>query len=200
MSIYSSPRRGLGIGSTVALSIACLGLLAGCGSSGKSTASNNAAAGGSTGAAGAATSAATTAAAAAGGAVPGCPTAAQVSAIMGQTFPAPKSQSTSGGVYCNFTNASGGNVVVGVVPFPGGTSSALGTAIASQAQAEGVKAVAVPGLGSAAYLFTLNDASTNSSGVATTTLAILTGTNDVDITAQATTAQVEAIARDMLAG
>jgi hypothetical protein len=199
MSIYSSPRRGLGIGSTVALSIACLGLLAGCGSSGKSTASNNAAAGGSTGAAGAATSAATTAAAAAGGAAPACPTAAQVSAIMGQTFPAPKSQSSSDGVYCNFTNGSS-VVVVGVVPFPGGTSSALETGIASQAQAQGVKSVAVPGFGSAAYMFTLNDASTNASGVATTTLAILAGTNDVDITAQATTAQVEAIARDMLAG
>jgi hypothetical protein len=79
------------------------------------------------------------------------------------------------------------------------SASALKIAADSQANAEKTTAVAVSGLGNAAYSFTLNDAGTNSSGVATTSLEVLDGSKLIDITAEATVAQVDAIARYVLA-
>ena len=54
--------------------------------------------------------------------------------------------------------------------------------------------MAVPGFGDAAYLFTLKDASTNASGIATTVMLIEVGSTLIDITAQATPAHTEALA------
>jgi len=96
---------------------------------------------------------------------------------------------------------SGANLVIEFtsVSEASASASALKIAADSQANAEKTTAVAVSGLGNAAYSFTLNDASTNSSGVATTSLEILDGSKLIDITAEATVAQVDAIARYVLA-
>lgn len=179
--------------------VAVLGL-AGCG--GSSTKASgpaaSAGAGGGTSAGVEGTSAPTTAAAAAGSVNSTCPTAAAISAETGQTFPAPKTSNADGSVLCNYTNSTDGNVVILFAPFPGGTTSTLQGAIASEAQAQGVDAVQVSGFGQAAFLFTLKDAGTNASGVATTTIAILDNGIDIDITAENTVAQVEAIAHGIL--
>jgi hypothetical protein len=83
-------------------------------------------------------------------------------------------------------------------PGPGTTAATLKSVTDSEAQAQKVTTTPVPGLGDAAYTFTLNDAATNSSGVATTAIFILDGSELVDITAQATLAQVESVARSVL--
>jgi len=187
------------LGSAAVLSLACLGLAAGCSSSGSVAIPNNAASGAVPSAGGSAQGAAPTTAAAAGSFKPACPTAAQIGAAVGGTFPAPKVNSSTGSLLCNYNNPdSGANVVIVFASFPGGSPALLQGAIQSEAQAQKVNAVAVPGLGDAAYMFTQNDASTNSSGVATTLLGVLVGSENFDITAEATPAQVETIARDLL--
>jgi len=187
------------LGSAAVLSLACLGLAAGCSSSGSVAIPNNAASGAVPSAGGSAQGAAPTTAAAAGSFKPACPTAAQIGAAVGGTFPAPKVNSSAGSLLCNYNNPdSGANVVIIFASFPGGTPALLQGAIQSQAQAQKVNSVAVPGLGDAAYMFTQNDAGTNSSGVATTLLGVLVGSENFDITAEATPAQVEAVARLIL--
>jgi membrane protease subunit (stomatin/prohibitin family) len=89
-------------------------------------------------------------------------------------------------------------VVIVAAAFPGGTPAVLQQVIASQAKAQNVTSVPVSGLGEAAYAFTLHDAASNSSGVATTVLGILYGGENIDITAEATPAQIEVLARDMI--
>jgi hypothetical protein len=186
------------LGNAAVLSLACLGLAAGCSSSGSAAIPNNAASGAPS-AAGSAPGAAPTTAVAAGAFKPACPTVAQIEAAVGGSFPAPKVNSSDGSLLCNYSNPdTGGNVVIIFAAFPGGTPALLQGAIQSEAQAQKVNAVAVPGLGDAAYMYTQNDAGTNSSGVATTLLGVLVGSENIDITAQAAPAQVETIARDIL--
>lgn len=190
-----------GFGTAIVVSLACMGLAAGCSSAGKTATPSGGAGGvpGSGGSAQSAAPAASTAAAAGGGSVNAtCPTAAQVSAALGATFPAPKVNGSGGSIVCAYTNAAGGNVAIDFAAFPGGTASTLKIAIDSQAQAQGVSDVAVPGYGDAAYMFTMHDASTNSSGVATTLMSVLVGSENFAISAEATPTQVEAIARDIL--
>jgi hypothetical protein len=83
--------------------------------------------------------------------------------------------------------------VLGFSKATGITAATLKATAQSQASAQNVTAGPVAGLGDAAYLFNLNDASTNASGVATTVLLIKSGSTLVDITAEATPAQVEAL-------
>jgi hypothetical protein len=131
-----------------------------------------------------------------------CPSSAEITATAGSAYPAPTVSKSSGTVLCSFSDpTTGANLVIEFTSVPGASASArvLKIAADSQANAQKTKAVAVSGLGNAAYLFTLKDASTNSSGVATTSLEILDGSKLIDITAEATVAQVEAIARYVLA-
>jgi hypothetical protein len=103
---------------------------------------------------------------------------------------------------CNYNNpTTGANVVMDYTSVSGAaaTAGALKIAADSQASAQKAKASAVSGLGNAAYITTLNDGSTNSDGVATTILEILDGSKFIDITAENTVAQVEALARYLLA-
>jgi hypothetical protein len=201
MSIDSSTRRRRGTTTTLALSLACLALAAGCNSS-KSTASSSptkAAAGAATTAAGAATSAAPTVAS--GGSLKAvCPSAAEISTALGQTFPAPNQTSGGGELICNYTNSGSGNLVIAFTTLPASAVGAFQEAMTSEAQAQGVDTVAVSGIGDSAYKYTLKDASTNASGVATTVLAFLVGSEDVDLTGEATVAQIETVAHDILAG
>jgi hypothetical protein len=131
-----------------------------------------------------------------------CPSSAEITAMAGSAYPAPTVSKSSGTVLCNYSDpTSGANLVIEFTSVSGASASASALKIAadSQANAEKTTAVAVSGLGNAAYSFTLNDASTNSSGVATTSLEILDGSKFIDITAEATVAQVDAIARYVLA-
>jgi hypothetical protein len=108
----------------------------------------------------------------------------------------------SGTVLCNYNDpTTGANVVIEFASVSGAsaTASALKIAADSQASAENTTTSAVSGLGNAAYITTLKDASTNSDGVATTILEMLDGSKLIDITAENTVAQVEAIARYLLA-
>ncbi len=61
-----------------------------------------------------------------------------------------------------------------------------------------VTASPISGFGDAAYTFTLNDAGTNASGIATTIMVIQVGSTLVDITAEATPAHVQALAHVIL--
>jgi len=129
-----------------------------------------------------------------------CPTSAQITAAAGIPYPAPKASSGSGTVLCSYADpATGANLVIAIQSVSGASASTLKTVANSQANAQKTTATFVSGFGSAAYIFTLNDASTNSSGVATTNLFILDGSKLIDITAQATVAQVKAVARYVLA-
>ena len=131
-----------------------------------------------------------------------CPTSAELTSIVGQSLPAPNESKASGTVLCNYNNATtGANVVIEFASVSGAsaTASALKIAADSQATAESTKASAVSGLGNAAYILTLKDAGSNSDGVATTILEVLVGSKLIDITAENSVAQVEAIARYLLA-
>jgi hypothetical protein len=89
--------------------------------------------------------------------------------------------------------------VIEVTAAPGTTASALQIAAGAAASAYKVTASSVSGFGSAAYAFTADDASTNSSGVATSVILILDGSDLIDITAELTLAKVEAVATHVLA-
>jgi hypothetical protein len=88
--------------------------------------------------------------------------------------------------------------VLGYQKIPGASAGVLKTTAQTEAKAQGVSAKSISGYGSAAYISTLKDASTNSSGVATTVLEYLDGSTFVDITAQATPANVESVAHYLL--
>ncbi|HEV2640793.1 MAG TPA: hypothetical protein VGX23_37090 [Actinocrinis sp.] len=205
-----------------AVSVACLALASGCSSSAKSTgtagstgsASVTGPAGstdsaGSTGATGgasrpAAAGAPTSAAAAAGGGsgklTAACPSAAVVTTDLGSNFQEPTQQGSDGSLLCTYSDAADDNLVIIFAPLPSGTTGALKLAMDSQAQAQNVPDNPVPGLGDAAFAFTMNDGSTNPDKVNTTTLAVLVGSEDVDITATAPVAKVEALARSIIGG
>jgi hypothetical protein len=68
----------------------------------------------------------------------------------------------------------------------------------SQAGAQQVTAHAISGFGTAAYIFTLNNGSTNASGIATTIMLIQSGSTLIDLTAEATPAHVQALAHVIL--
>jgi hypothetical protein len=134
-----------------------------------------------------------------GAVVTTCPTAAQISAAAGSTYPAPKTSSASGTVACNYSDPSTSATLVLVFSRLAGTSASTLKAVADgQAHAQGVTAKSISGLGNAAYIFTLKDASANPSGVATTLLMILDGSTLVDITVEAPVAKVEAVGHYLL--
>jgi hypothetical protein len=129
-----------------------------------------------------------------------CPTSAEITAAAGIAYPAPKVSSFMGTVMCSYSDpATGANLEIGFSPASGTSASTLKTVADSQANAQKRTAAPVSGFGAAAYTYTLADASTNSSGVATTVLMILDGSRLINITAEATVAQVQAIARYVVA-
>ena len=120
--------------------------------------------------------------------------------MAGAVYPAPKVSSSSEMVNCSYADpATGANLVIVFAPASGTTASTLKMVADTQAKAQRTTAAAVPGVGDAAYIFTLADASTNSSGVATTMMMILDHSKLIDITAQATAPQVQALAHYILA-
>ena len=129
-----------------------------------------------------------------------CPTSADITAAAGTAYPEPRVSGFAGTVMCSYSDpATGANLVMMFSPASGTSASTLKIVADSQANAQHVTAVPVSGVGTAAYTFTLADVGTNSSGVATTILMILDGSTLINITAQATVAQVQAIARYVLA-
>jgi len=159
-------------------------ILAGCSSSGPSTPSKSAA------------TAPTTSAKAVSAT---CPTAAQIASAAGTTFPAPQAESSSGTLLCNYNSTTTDvNMVLEISSAPGTSASALKAAADSQAQSQNTPVAPVSGLGDAAYMLTKNDASTNASGVATTILMILDGSKIIDITAEMTPTQVQAVGHYVL--
>ena len=195
MSFHSPTLRHPGAAGIGRLSVL---LLAACGASSTtapSTSSPSTAAGTSTPSSSAATP---TSAAAAGSTT--CPTSAEIATLTGTTFPAPQQASSTGSLVCSYNDTtSGANLVIEVTAAPGTTASALQIAAGAAASAYKVTASSVSGFGSAAYAFTADDASTNSSGVATSVILILDGSDLIDITAELTLAKVEAVATHVLA-
>jgi len=176
--------------------------LAGCSAS-AATADNSATVGANTPAAAAtspaatspaATShAATSPAAAAGGSgsfKAACPSAATVLSATGQTYPAPKQNAGDGSLTCTYSNNSTDVLVIGFTSYPGGTGNYVKIAMDSQAKAQSVPDKAVPGLGEAAYEFTL------SSG--TTVMEILQGSEIIVLTTSASVSRAEALAHDVV--
>ena len=173
-------------------------LLAGCGASSTSapsTSSPSTAAGTSTpsGSAATPTPAASTV-------LTACPTPAEIATLTGTRFPAPQQSSATGPLLCSYNDTtSGANLVIEVASAPGTTASALKVSANGAASAYNVTASSVSGFGDAAYVFTADDASTNASGVATSAIAIVDGSELIDITAELTLAEVEAVATYVLA-
>jgi hypothetical protein len=129
-----------------------------------------------------------------------CPTSAEIATLTGTTFPAPQQASSTGYLLCSYNDTtSGANLVIGVTAAPGTTASTLQIAVAAAASADNVTPSSVSGFGSAAYAFTADDASSNPSGVATSVIEILDGSDLIDITAALTLAEVEAVATHVLA-
>jgi hypothetical protein len=102
-------------------------------------------------------------------------------------------------VNCSYADpTTGANLAILTSPASGTTASALKSVANSQDQAQSTTATPISGFGSAAYIFALHDASSNSSGVATTIMMILDGSKLVDNTAEATPAHVPAVAHYFL--
>ena len=128
-----------------------------------------------------------------------CPTSAEIATLTGTTFPAPQQASSTGSLVCSYNDTtSGANLVLEVTAAPATTASALQIAAGAAASAYHVTASSVSGFGSAAYAFTANDASTNASGVATSFIEILDGSDLIDITGELTLTEVEAVATHVL--
>ena len=105
-------------------------------------------------------------------------------------------------VLCNYNNTTTyANMVIEFSSVSGAsaTAGALKAAADGQASAHNTTATPVSGFGTAAYMVTENNASTNASGVATTNMEILDGSKLVDITAELTPTQAQAVARYVLA-
>ena len=194
MSFHSHTLRRPGAEMIALLSVA---LLAGCGASGTSAPSTSppgTPAG--TSAPGSGTATPTPAAAV----LTTCVTSAEIATLTGTTFPAPQQSSSTGYLLCNYNDpTSGATLVIEVESAPGTSDSALQIAASAGASAFNVTATSVSGLGDAAYIFTGDDASTNASGVATTGLEVLDGSELVDVTAGLTPAAVESVASYVLA-
>ena len=120
--------------------------------------------------------------------------------LVGTTFPTPQASTSSGLTVCNYNDTSSGvSVVVDFTNQPTATPATVQTVMASQAAAQKATLVPVAGIGAAAYLFTLDNASANVSGVATSTIQLLAGTEVISIVAEATVARTEALARYLVA-
>jgi hypothetical protein len=123
-----------------------------------------------------------------------CPSAAAVSTAIGSTYPAPKSQPSSGEGLCTYTNANG-SLVVTMTPATGLSMAGVKIAMAAQAKAQSAKLTAVSGLGEAAYYFPLP----NSGGGPSITLGALSSSTYVVVVSDAAPAPTEAVARLFLA-
>lgn len=195
MSFRSSNLRNPGAGVLALLSVL---LVAGCGAS--STSAPSTGSSGTPASTSAPSSGAATPTPAAGAVSATCPTPAEIATLTGTTFPAPQQSSATGTLLCSYNDTtSGANLVIEFASAPGTTAGALKIAADGAASAYNVTASSVSGFGSAAYVFTANDASTNASGVATSAIEILDGSELIDITAELTLAEVEAVASYVLA-
>ena len=117
-----------------------------------------------------------------------------ISSALGQTYPAPKELSGEGTVTCTYTGGTDVLVVL-FTPAVGINGTALKIAMDSQAKAQNATDHAVPGLGDAAYEF-----SWTADGNVQTIVAMVAHSVDIDITSQASPAQTEALAHDILGG
>jgi hypothetical protein len=108
-------------------------------------------------------------------------------------------QTTSTLVTCNYADTTtGANLVLVISSADGVSASVLQQVVQSQATSQNATVNTVSGLGDAAYTFTLSDAATNVTHVATTILEVLKGSYYLDITAEASLAQTESVARLIL--
>jgi hypothetical protein len=189
MQRHAPTRRHL----SITFAIAGGAVLAACGSAPAATSSN--------GGAGSTTAPTSGAAATSSGtsALPSCPTGAAVSAAAGTSYPDPTVQSSAGFLTCTYEDSStGANLVIVGTSEAGVTAATVQAVVQSQAAAQHVTASSVSGLGSAAFTFTLNDAANNVLHVDTTVVEFIQGSNILDITAEATLAQVEAVGHLLL--
>lgn len=128
-----------------------------------------------------------------------CPTAAQLSAAAGSSYPAPKVDKTATTVVCDYnTTTSGANLVLGFSSAEGTTPADLKLSTASQAKAQGAASVALSGYGTAAFIDTLDDATSNPDNEPTTQFQALDGSELITIAADATQTSVEAVAHYVL--
>ena len=129
-----------------------------------------------------------------------CPSAAAVSAAAGSTYPAPQVQNADGDTTCNYSDPStSANLNCVIAPATGVTANILQQTIASQAQATGGAVKPLSGVGTAAYIYTGDDASTNSDGIATTMIGALSSTFFVVCGGELSPAGAEAVTRLVLA-
>jgi hypothetical protein len=122
-----------------------------------------------------------------------CPTAAAISAVVGSTYPTPKSNSGAGEVICNYASGST-NLVISFAPTPVNAAS-LKQVAQLEAKAQGVQITPVSGIGDAAYVYTLKDAGTNTTGVATNNILALAGSHYLAIVGEMSVAKIEAVAK-----
>ncbi len=87
------------------------------------------------------------------------------------------------------------DLVLSFAPAASVTAAVLKEVVDAQAHAQGVTDSTVSGIGTSAYIFTMNDAATNSSHVATTTLGLIAPNRYVVIVGQLSVPQIEAVAR-----
>jgi hypothetical protein len=108
-------------------------------------------------------------------------------------------QSSAGFLTCTYEDSTtGANLVIVGTSEAGVTAATIQAVVQSQAAAQHVTSSSVSGLGSAAFTFTLNDAATNALHVDTTVVEFIQGSNILDITAEASLSQVEAVGHLLL--
>jgi hypothetical protein len=165
--------------------------LAGCGASAATTGAT--AVSTATTSANPTTSAAATTAAASGSFKVACPSTAEITSTLAQTYPAPKQQSGGGTLTCTYSNSQNDVLVVLFAATPNVDAGDVKIAMDAQAKGQKATAYAVSGLGDGAYEF-----SYNVTGQLETIVDMLSGSEDIDITAQASAAETEALAHDIL--
>ncbi len=128
-----------------------------------------------------------------------CPMPAEIATLTGTSFPAPQQSSATGTLLCSYNDpTSYATLVIEFASAPGMTAGALKISADGAASAYNVTATSVSGFGDAAYVYTADDASTNASGTATSAILIVDGSELIDITAELTLADVEAVATYVL--
>jgi alcohol dehydrogenase YqhD (iron-dependent ADH family) len=90
------------------------------------------------------------------------------------------------------------NLVIDFTKAGGTTAGVLQSVANSQASAQHVKAVSVPGYGTAAFLYTYGTASSSANGIAASSLDMLAGSEIIDLAGSEPVPQIEAIARYVL--
>ncbi len=108
-----------------------------------------------------------------------CPAASSIQKAAGTTLKRTSAETSKAALLCSYQAAKFGNVVITAGPLPGVSASAFAEVV--QLEAKKAHLTKISGIGQLAYEFTQNNAKSNASGVATTGVFTLVGSEEFDV-------------------